>query len=175
MVKKMNKNVWIFSLIMMSLLLGSTQARADKYISVWAGVSNPDSSDLGSSSGLGLLVGYQFNEYFALEGGKRGLGGFDDSNNAEVKVSGYEIAAVAMFPLNDTFSAYARVGGYDWSAKVDGTALDIKDDDDGVDAIFSAGFSLTAVDQGAVKLEYSQYTIADIKVNYVGMGFEVHF
>jgi OmpA-OmpF porin, OOP family len=68
--------------------------------------------------GFELFGGYQFNPYFALEGGYYDLGrfGFEaDTNPAgtlrgEIKVRGADFDAIGILPFTERFAAFGRVG-----------------------------------------------------------------
>lgn len=172
MVKSMKK---IGPLLTAALFLALTHsAHANPYMSVWVGATNPDASGYGSSSDFGVLGGYQFSENLAVEAGKRELGDFSD-DDGEIKFSSYELAVVGLLPLNDTFGLYARLGYLDWKVDVSGTSSDYKDEDDGNEVIYGAGFLIKAIDQGNIKFEYSEYDIDSVTIGYVGAGFEIHF
>jgi OOP family OmpA-OmpF porin len=65
-----------------------------------------------------LFGGYQFNRYFALEGGYFDLGQFGYTATSvpagsligTIKIRGVNFDAVGMLPLSDKFSAFGRVG-----------------------------------------------------------------
>jgi OOP family OmpA-OmpF porin len=65
-----------------------------------------------------LFGGYQFNRYFALEGGYFDLGRFGFTANTnplagltgETKLKGANLDAVGILPLTDKFAAFARIG-----------------------------------------------------------------
>lgn len=64
-----------------------------------------------------LFGGYQFNRNFALEGGYFNLGKFNYSTTlpsgplyGQYQIEGVNVDAVGLFPLNDRWSASARVG-----------------------------------------------------------------
>ncbi len=72
-------------------------------------------------------VGYQFNPYFAVEGGYIDLGKAKYSASAtggtykqEGNASGFNIAAVGILPINESFSLFGKLGVID--AKVEGSA-----------------------------------------------------
>ena len=69
--------------------------------------------------GYKLFAGYQFNKYFAIEGGYFDLGTFDFTANTQpagtlngnIKLKGVNVDAVVVFaPFTDRFSGFARVG-----------------------------------------------------------------
>lgn len=68
--------------------------------------------------GFKVFGGYQFNPYFALEGGYVDLGkfGFDATTlpagtlSAEIKLNGLNVDAVGILPFTEKFSAFGRIG-----------------------------------------------------------------
>jgi OOP family OmpA-OmpF porin len=83
-----------------------------------AGFTSASVSDDKRDTGYKLFGGYQFNRYFALEGGYFDLGQFGFSAttvpagtlNGSFKVRGVNFDAVGFLPFWDKFSAFARVG-----------------------------------------------------------------
>src|SRR5258706_3528069 len=78
--------------------------------------SSIDTNDTGSA----LDVGYQFNKWFAVEGGYIDLGKFDFASNlpssapgamsGRVKSEGARLTAVGIIPLDHGFSLYGKAG-----------------------------------------------------------------
>jgi len=70
------------------------------------------------ATGYKLFGGYQFNKYFALEGGYLDLGKFGftattvppGSLNGTIKIRGLNLDAVGILPITEKFSAFGRVG-----------------------------------------------------------------
>ena len=68
--------------------------------------------------GFKIFGGYQFNEYFAIEGGYFDLGEFEfkattvpaGTLNGRIELKGVNLDAVGILPITDKFSAFARVG-----------------------------------------------------------------
>ena len=77
-------------------------------------VINDDDRD----TGYKLYGGYQFKKYFALEAGYFDLGKFEfmattvpaGTLRGNIKVKGLNFDAVGMFPFNERFSVFGRVG-----------------------------------------------------------------
>ncbi len=75
-------------------------------------------SDDDRDIGYKLFGGYQFNKYFALEGGYFDLGKFEFTANTvpagtlrgNIKVEGLNFDAVGILPITEKFSAFGRVG-----------------------------------------------------------------
>jgi OOP family OmpA-OmpF porin len=85
--------------------------------------SNLDKND----TGYKIQLGYQFNPNLAIEGGWIDLGKANYSatftgGNArfDVKASGFNVAALGIFPINDSFSLFGKLGFID--AKVEASA-----------------------------------------------------
>lgn len=97
------------------------------------GFATTDISDDDRDTGFKLLGGYQFNRYFALEGGYFDLGKFGftattlpaGTLNGTIKVKGLDLDAVGLYPFTEKFSALGRIGVISASAKdsFDGTGL----------------------------------------------------
>lgn len=72
-----------------------------------------------------IFAGYQFNDYFALEGGIFNLGRFrytaftepEGTLNGSIKLSGINLDAVLKLPITKDFSAFGRVGLHYTEAK----------------------------------------------------------
>ena len=83
-----------------------------------AGFTSVSIKDEDRDIGYKLFAGYQFNKYFALEGGYFNLGKFgytattvpQGTLNGEIKLQGLNLDAVGIWPITEKFSAIARVG-----------------------------------------------------------------
>ncbi len=91
-----------------------------------AGGTNVSSSLDSKDTAYKLQLGYQFNPYFAVEGGYVDLGKANYSASytqgtasGNLKVTGWNIAAVGIYPLSDAFSMFGKLGVID--AKVEGS------------------------------------------------------
>ena len=94
-----------------------------------AGVTGLSSSTKETDTGYKLQLGYQFNQYFAVEGGYVNLGEAKYSANftggnakATAKVDGWNIDAVGILPVNDKFSLFGKLGTFAAHTKVDVSA-----------------------------------------------------
>ncbi|MCR9655265.1 OmpA family protein [Vibrio parahaemolyticus] len=64
--------------------------------------------------GYGLYAGYQFNNWFALEGGYTSYGEPDatyDSGKVTSEMSGWDVAAKLRYPITERLDMYTRIGG----------------------------------------------------------------
>ena len=81
------------------------------------GATGLSSSDNGSGNQWRLQGGYRFNQYLALEAGYIDFGQADykasyagGSARGDLKAGGVDVAALASFPLNDSFSVFDKAG-----------------------------------------------------------------
>jgi len=135
-----------------------------------AGVTGINSSFDQYDTAYKVQVGYQFTEYFALEGGYVDLGkskysgSFSGGNgHGDIKASGANIVAVGILPLNESFSVFGKLGLI--NAKVDST-VSVSGPGGSASASTSStkgranwGFGATChlSRQFAVRIEYEQF------------------
>jgi OOP family OmpA-OmpF porin len=126
-------------------------------------------------TGYKLFGGYQFNPYFALEGGYYDLGkfGFNATTqppgtlNGSIKVNGIDFDALGFIPFTEHFSAFGRVGMNYSNARdsFSGTApLNISQPDPDKRALnykFGVGLQYAFTDALAMRLEAERYRIDD--------------
>lgn len=82
------------------------------------GLSTTSINDRDRSTGGKIFGGYQFNKYFALEGGYFDLGRFGFTANTvpagtltgDIRLQGLNLDAVGILPITEKFSAFGRVG-----------------------------------------------------------------
>jgi len=90
-----------------------------------AGFTTTSISDNDRDTGFKVFGGYQFNRYFALEGGYFSLGKFNftattvpaGTLQGEIKVTGFNLDLVGMLPMTEEFYGFARAGVIDADAK----------------------------------------------------------
>ena len=82
------------------------------------GFSSATISDNNRDTGGKIFGGYQFNRYFAVEGGYFDLGKFGFTANTvpigtltgDIKIKGVNLDLLGMLPISEKFSAFGRVG-----------------------------------------------------------------
>ncbi|MFA5170948.1 MAG: outer membrane beta-barrel protein [Sulfuriferula sp.] len=85
---------------------------------IGAGFTSVTISDDDRDIGYKVFAGYQFNKYFALEGGYFDLGKFGytattvpaGTLNGTIKLQGLNLDAVGIWPITEKFSAFGRLG-----------------------------------------------------------------
>jgi OOP family OmpA-OmpF porin len=101
----------------------------------------------------GAQLGFQFNRYFAAEGGYRDFGKFDFTGG-DAKANAWELVAVGSYPLNDQFSVYGKAGGYRGETKVGGL-FSAKEHNN--DLTYGAGLRYDFTRNVAVRGEWQRY------------------
>lgn len=153
--------------------IGISTANIDKD-KITQNLTNYSYSDDEQDLGYKLFGGYQFNKNFALEGGYFNLGKFDyslstpnGSLDGNIKVKGLNLDAVAILPITEDFSAFARIGAnYAQAKDAFGTTGSISMSDNSpkkndLNYKFGAGLQYAVTDSLALRLEAERYRIND--------------
>ncbi len=153
--------------------MGISTANIDKD-KITQNLTNYSYSDDEQDLGYKLFGGYQFNKNFALEGGYFNLGKFDyslstpnGSLDGNIKVMGLNLDAVAILPITEDFSAFARIGANYAQAKDSfGTTGNISISDNSpkkndLNYKFGAGLQYAVTNALALRLEAERYRIND--------------
>ena len=107
---------------------GKSKAKIDdtRIVSgLWGGGSITSITDRDNDNGYKVFLGYQFNKYFAFEGGYFELGkfGFDATTlpagtlTGDIKLKGFNVDLVLNLPITEKFSVFGRVGANNAEAK----------------------------------------------------------
>lgn len=120
-----------------------------------------------------LFGGWQFNEYFALEGGYVDGGTASETFTIDgvdvdfdVEVTGFDVLLKGILPLSESFHAFAEAGMIFWDADLSATSggLTESESDSGEDLAYGAGFGFNMGDNAAVRLEYVFYDVSEADV-----------
>lgn len=153
--------------------VGISTANIDKD-KITQNLTNYSYSDDEQDLGYKLFGGYQFNKNFAIEGGYFNLGKFNYSLstpngtlNGDIKVMGLNLDAVAILPITEDFSAFARIGANYAQSKdsfnTTGT-ISISDNspkENDLNYKFGAGLQYSLTEALALRLEAERYRIND--------------
>lgn len=105
------------AMVSASMLVASTAAMADVYVGAKVGKTwlddachNTESCDLDGTT-AGALLGYNFNDWLALEGGYDYLGKFNGAGIDRDTAEAFTIAPKLSVGLTDSLDLYGKVGG----------------------------------------------------------------
>ena len=99
--------------LLLSGIAGSAFAADDgAYIAVNVGQSSTDTYSLSSktATGVGGLLGYQFNKYLGVEVQYTDFGSITPQKGSSSNISAYGLNAVGTYPFTDEWSAFLKVG-----------------------------------------------------------------
>lgn len=137
-------------------------------------LTNPSYTDDEEDLGYKLFAGYQFNKYFALEGGYFNLGKFDyalstatGTAEGNIRIMGVNLDAVATLPVTENFSVFARAGAnyarakdsFSSTGNISFPDTDPKKTD--LNFKFGAGLQYAITDALGIRLEAERYRIDD--------------
>ncbi|QBM18838.1 hypothetical protein MARI_29810 [Marinobacter sp. JH2] len=114
---------------------------------------------------LGAGLGYQFNEFFALEAEYIDFGNFGD-DEVEGKLKGVGLSAIGRLPLTQSFGVYAKAGAFASAFDVD--AFDDSETYDEVNPFVGAGVDFRVTQQLTAFAEYNRYNVDIDKDDFNG-------
>lgn len=151
---------------------------------------NDDDADRGYK----FFVGYQFNDYVALEAGYADLGDFGvevarapgaGNLTGDTSYKGYNLDVVGTWPLAERLSAIARVGAFRYETEENfvGTgslAASLSRDDRDTGYKFGAGLEYSFTERLSARIEAERYRIEDMlgdhgSVNLYSVGLVYRF
>jgi len=110
-----------------------------------------DSNDL-----YGAGLGYQFNQFFALEANYVDFGNFG-KDDTRAKLKGGALVAIGRLPVTDSFGVYAKAGAF--AAALDVDAFNEDETYDDVSPVIGAGVDFRITDHLTTFLEYNRYNV----------------
>lgn len=159
-----------------------------------AGFTGTSINDDSRDTGYKLFGGYQFNPYFALEGGYFDLGQFGyqattvpaGTLNGNIKLRGVNLDAVGFLPFTDKLSAFGRIGANYAQARdnFSGTGfVNVTDPSPSTRALnykYGLGLEYRFTHAVAMRLEAERYRIDDAvgnkgDINLLSLGLVYRF
>jgi len=129
-----------------------------------------------SGSGLKLFVGYNFSKYLALEGFYADLGEFKTTASVtdgvdtislleSYKTSGFGVAGLGMWPINNSFSMFGKLGIVSWNMKYQANFSDttialsdiVSASASSVSPLFGIGAQFDFSQRFGIRAEYERY------------------
>ncbi|MDG5498446.1 porin family protein [Marinobacter sp. BGYM27] len=106
---------------------------------------------------FGGQVGYQFNEYFALEADYLDFGEFGEDDEVNGDLKGLGLAVRGRLPITDSFGVYAKAGAFASALDVD--AFDEDETYDEVSPFVGAGVDFRISEMLSAYAEYDRYNV----------------
>ena len=213
------KNGFIFTAIAVAgALIAGPASAADLggYVGIAAGQSraNVDKGEIDSafaSLGLGsrtstdetdfgfkVYGGYQFNQYFAVEGGYTNLGkakshtvftsGGSGTADGEWKSYSIDVSALGILPLGNQFALFGRAGvslwdvKFDFSANGSGGAASTSESENGVSPLLGIGGMISLSSNWTARAEFERHfsvgksdTTGKSDIDLISVGLQYRF
>lgn len=171
--------------------LAATQAQAQGFIGGSIGQSDIDDSITeglitsgsvdGKDTAWKIFGGYLFNRHFGIESAYVNLGEASYSGDffgaavtgGTVKVSGFNIAALGSYPINEQFSLFGKIGLFMWEAKANDTTAGLgafSATQDGTDVSFGLGVGYDFTRNLGVRAEWELFKTDDADASLISIG-----
>jgi opacity protein-like surface antigen len=105
---------------------------------------------------FGASVGYQFNQFFALEADYIDFGNFGE-DEVEGKLKGVGLGLIGRLPLTDSFGVYGKAGAF--ASAFDVEAFDEDETYDEVSPFVGAGVDFRVTEHVSAFAEYDYYNV----------------
>jgi len=193
----MNALKTIAGVLLVSGGLAASQAYAQEKFYAGAGVGSSsidesiaagliDSGPVdGKSNGFKVFGGYRFNPNLAVELalvnlGKASYSGTflgDPVTGGQVKVSGLNASAVALYPVNPGFELFAKAGLFAWNAKASDTTggVPFSAKDDGASLSLGIGANYYFTKNVGARIEWEHFDLDEAKASMLSAGIVVKF
>ena len=131
-----------------------------------------------STTALRLIVGWRFNDYFALEAGYRDFGDFEESLDidglpAEVSLSadGFVLGARGTLPLGERFALQARLGSFFWNGSAQINAVSVATPEDS-NLFLGTGLRVGITEKFFVAGDWTRYELEDTESDVFSLGVQ---
>ena len=123
-----------------------------------AEIFSDDTKETFEDTNLRVFMGYQLNQYFAIEAGVNSLP-FDDLLGI-ADITGLDVSVLAILPVTSKLSAYGRLGYWDWdiSFPFKGTSYELLG---GTDKLYGIGLEYAVSPKISLRLDATRYDITD--------------
>jgi len=133
------------------------------------------------STAFRIVAGWQFNDYFSVEGGYHNFGTFEqtfDVNGEPVdvnlKADGFTLGATGTVPLGEKFALYGRAGSFFWDgdAEINGVSQAQPED---TNLYLGAGAKYAISDRFSLVGDWTRYSLEDSRSDVVSLGATFSF
>ena len=125
--------------------------------------------------------GWQFNDYFALEGGYHNFGAFEQSGvldgepvNVRLKADGFTLGATATLPIGEKFAIFGRGGSFFWDGDAEINNITQARPED-TNLYLGAGASFALSERFSLLADFTRYELDDTESDVGSLGFTFSF
>ncbi len=177
----MNTNKLLATSVLALALMGTTaQVNAQGetfYAGAGVGQSYIDDGTYDDEdTSFSVFGGYQFNSFFAIEGGYTDFGKIEsDSIGAPFEADTVYVAAVGIVPVSKKVSLYGKAGYHSWNLDSSILALTGTTDDSDTDFLYGVGAQYRFTDKLALRGEYTRFEFNDADVDLTQVQLRYDF
>jgi OOP family OmpA-OmpF porin len=163
---------------------GGSLGRSDIDASIASGLITSGTID-GKDSAFKLFGGYFFGPHFGAEAAYVDLGaaGYSGSffgtpvSGGSVDIWGYNIAALARFPLGERFALFGKLGLFLWESEASDVTggAPFSSTTKGWDGSFGLGASLRFTRSLSARLEWEQFSVGPSDAALLSLGLQYSF
>ena len=133
------------------------------------------------SESFRITAGWQFNDYFALEGGYHSFGKFEESldvagNPVDVrlKADGFTLGATGSLPLGSSLSLFGRAGAFFWDgdAVINGIT-EARPEDSNI--YYGGGATVAVTERLKLVGDWTRYELESTESDVISLGFTYRF
>jgi OOP family OmpA-OmpF porin len=133
------------------------------------------------STAFRFTIGWQFNDYFTLEGGYHNFGRFEqtvdvDGTPVEVslKADGFTLGVTGSLPLGERFSLFGRAGAFFWDGDADLNGVSQARPED-TNLFLGFGLSYRLTEKLELTGDWSRYELEDTESDVASLGLRYRF
>lgn len=189
------REILIASVMALGGVLATTQASAQAFVGGSIGQSDIDDEittnliDSGTVDGKDtawkIFGGYMFNRHFGLEAAYVDLGEVSYSGSfggaavtgGKVEITGFNVAAIGSYPVNEQFSVFGKLGFFLWDAEASDTTggVPFSAKDDGTDLSWGVGVNYNFTRNLGVRAEWEMFESSDADGSLLSLGIVWRF
>lgn len=133
------------------------------------------------STAYRLVAGWQFSDYFSLEGGYHNFGtfeqGFDvggEPVDVSLKADGFVLGATGTVPLSEKFALYGRAGFFFWDGDAEINDVSQARPED-TNLYIGAGIKFALSDRLSLLGDWTRYELEDTRSDVASLGLTLSF
>lgn len=133
------------------------------------------------STAFRIVAGWQFSDYFSLEGGYHNFGTFEQSLDVggerldiNLQADGVTLGATGMIPLGETFALYGRAGFFFWDGDAQINDLSRARPED-TNLYIGAGVRFKIFNRLSLVGDWTRYELDDTRSNVASLGLTLGF
>jgi OOP family OmpA-OmpF porin len=128
-----------------------------------------------------LTAGWQFNDFFSLEGGYHNFGEFEQSFDVagepvdvRLKADGFTLGATGSYPLGQKFALFGRAGAFFWDGDADINNVSQARPED-TNLYYGGGAKFAISDRFSLLGDWTRYELEDTESDVISLGFMFGF